>query len=205
MLKSQLLNFAMKTVSRAYMARSIIKEQLENKTVKSYVESIKEAALFAIEQKLKSQKKYEAEKKSQKKTSHTKEAKSAEKKTTRKSSIKPLKEIKSANAELILKALSKSPFKAVNINDEIHGKKTLAYLVWSLGMAKHCNLSQGMSTHDVCSLLYQTQKIEVYPINMSRLIHKNTHLFTQSGQISRTKTYILTKDGEKMFNEHYSN
>ncbi len=117
----------------------------------------------------------------------------------RKSSIRPAKEIGSFRADVILQKLQNGSFKMVSESDTLVGKKSLAYLVWALGHAELADLTEGVSVHDVSALLYRACKIELYPINISRVVYGNPNLVRQVGQEKRTKKYLLTKDGQAVF------
>lgn len=219
MLKEQLLDFAMKALTQAYETKERIKNNLKSDAVQSYVRSIKEAAVWVVEnqwQKLArseqvGEKAALGRKKSRINTSErvrnnkgasSKNASLAVKKE-RKSSIKPAKEIGSARADIILQMLKSDSSRIVKKTDALDGKKSLAYLVWALGHAERANVAEGISVHDVSALLYQACKIELYPINISRVVYGNTALVRQVGQEKRTKTYLLTTQGQAMFKEKF--
>ncbi|HXW53108.1 MAG TPA: hypothetical protein VEL47_03275, partial [Myxococcota bacterium] len=117
----------------------------------------------------------------------------------RKSSIRPAKEIGSERADVILRKLENGSFKLVAKSDSLDGKKSLAYLVWALGHAELADVTEGVSVHDVSALLYRACKIDLYPINISRVVYGNPVLVRQVGQEKRTKKYLLTKDGKAIF------
>ncbi len=206
MLKEQLLGLAIKALSRAQETTETLKKNLKSEMVQGYVKSIKDVAVWVIENRMQSEK-LRAE-------SHTQKSNPPSppqspmpelrvEKKPRKSSIRPAKEIASPPADMILKNLKKSKARIVKNNDELNGKKSLAYLVWALGHAERAKISEGLSVHDVSALLYRAGKIELYPINISRVVHSNEQLVRQVGQDKRTKTYLLTDLGEKTFKEKF--
>jgi hypothetical protein len=75
--------------------------------------------------------------------------------------------------------------------------------VWALGHAERASIKEGISVHDVSALLYKACKIDLYPINISRVVHSNEVLVRQAGQEKRTKTYLLTPTGAKIFKEKF--
>lgn len=208
MLKEQLLGFAMKALSQAYETKEIIKENLKGKTVQTYVRTFKDAAVWMVETQwqkfageVREQRRGSSKYRVEKSTGGNK-SKIVVKKE-RKSSIKPAKEIGSQKAGQILEMLKKDGSRLVKKNDMLESKKSLAYLVWALGHAERANLADGISVHDVSSLLYQSCKIELYPINVSRVVYGNTSLIKQVGQEKRTKTYLLTPQGQALFKEKF--
>lgn len=124
-------------------------------------------------------------------------------KKDRKTSIRPAKDIDSMRAKLILNALAHKPIRLALKDDEVDGKKSLACLIWALGQAEQSGIKEGMSVHDVSALLYHACKIELYPINVSRILHGNKKLVQQNGQFKRTKTYVLTADGKALFQQKF--
>lgn len=193
MLKEQLLALAAKAIVRANDTREKIKNRLNNQVLKYYVSSLKDAALWLIENRLKPETRSERS---------VKPANLVIKKE-RKSSIRPAKEIASNKAEIIIGMLKKDDSRLVKAKDQLLGKKSLAYLVWALGHAERASLKEGISVHDVSALLYKACKIDLYPINISRVVHSNEVLVRQAGQHKRTKTYLLTPTGSKIFKEKF--
>ncbi|OPZ20588.1 MAG: hypothetical protein BWZ03_00819 [bacterium ADurb.BinA186] len=208
MLKEQLLGLAIKAISRAHETKENLKKNLNSDAVQAYVKTVKDVAVWVIENRLKP----EAESKETNSNSDLKGFSSpsnpnttsmVREKKPRKTSIRPAKEIASVPAELILSSLKKNKARVVKKNDECNGKKSLAYLIWALGHADRAKIKDGISVHDVSALLYRAGKIELYPINISRVVHSNQALVRQVGQDKRTKTYLLTELGEKTFKEKF--
>jgi predicted transcriptional regulator len=180
MLKEQLLHFAMKAISQVQET----KERFKIRTVvKDYVKNIKEIALV-IEEKFGPKLVRKTKVKSKK----------------RKSSIKPVHEINSQAAEQILQMLKNNSCRLLDKADQIDGKKSLAYLLWALGHAERANIINGLSVHDVSALLYQACQIELYPINISRVVHSTTLVKKSEGH---TKTYTLTPKGQNLFKKKF--
>ncbi len=127
----------------------------------------------------------------------------SDQKKTRRSSIRPAKEIVSVHADTILKDVKKNEARLPKKNEELKGKKSLAYLVWALGHAHRAEIKQGISVHDVSALLYRANKIELYPINISRVLHTNGNLVRQISHYNRTKTYLLSEEGEHIFRDKF--
>jgi hypothetical protein len=213
MLKEQLFGFAMKTLSQAYDAKERIKNSIKDGTIHSYVQSIKNAAFLALEnqwQKFGYLKHAQGVMGTDKSHSMPKKAspKPPQKgvKTElkeRSSSIKPAKEISSKRADIVLNKLKADAARLVKKSDVIEGKKSLAYLVWALGHAERADLVEGISIHDVSALLYRACNIELYPINISRVIFGNAVLVRQISQEKRRKTYLLTPEGHALFKERF--
>lgn len=183
MLKEQLLGLAMKAIAQAYKTKERIKENLTKDKVKDYVQTIKQMTNLVVEDKNKST-----------------PVRSKTVTKTRKSSIKPVRDISSQSADQIVAMLKSDSSRLLTAKDEVDGKKSLAYLLWALGHAERANISQGISVHDVSALLYRACKIELYPINISRVVH--TPLVKQL-QKNRTKTYMLTAKGQSIFKEKF--
>lgn len=205
MLKEQLLGFAIKALSQAYETKERIKESLQGESVKTYVRTVKDVAKVLVEKQLQRV----ANAGESRRTSSKSRSMGTGNKSTmtvkkeRKSSIKPAKEIGSQKALQILETLKTDSCRLVKKNDTIDGKKSLAYLVWALGHAERAKLTDGISVHDVTALLYQSCKIELYPINVSRVVYGNSLLIKQVGQEKRTKTYLLTPEGQALFKEKF--
>jgi hypothetical protein len=201
MLKDELTALALKAIARAHDTRERIKNKLNLELVYYYAQSLKDAAKWLIENRLQTERV---------KSLITKKTRDPRKKVQnlvvkkeRKSSIRPAKEIASNRADAILSMLKKDSVVLVKSKDQLLGKKSLAYLVWALGHAERASLKEGISVHDVSALLYKACKIELYPINISRVVHSNEELVRQAGQEKRTKTYLLTPAGEKIFKEKF--
>jgi hypothetical protein len=217
MLKEQLLAFAMKAISKAHESKELIKQKLNTDLVQDYVEGLKDALIWMVDKRLtkdssvhsKATKTKERKKQEPKKAALSKktvkeakvEAQTSPK--SRKSSIKPVKEIKSIRAERILELIKKDAARMVKKADTLEGKKSLAHLVWALGHAERAKMAEGISVHDVSSLLYKAAKIELYPINISRVVHSHANLVRQVSQEKRSKTYLLTENGERVFKEKF--
>lgn len=192
MLKEQLMNIALQAIKRAYEAKERLKRNVANSAIDTYLRSLKDTALFIIEHRLQ-----------QWKTDPSSPLSRRKIKKERKSSIKPAKEIGSTKADIILKKISEDKARLVKRNDSLDGKTSLAYLVWALGHAKRASISEGVSVHDVSALLYRACNIELYPINISRVVYGNANLVRQVSQQKRTKTYLLTPEGEAAFKEKF--
>ncbi len=195
MLKEQLLVFATKAISQVYETKERIKNNLNVDLVQNYVRNIKDVASKVVETQL------------NKKAAPKKRAVKVKKKVevsvkTRKSSIKPVKEISSKSADKILAKLKKDEVRMPSDKDEVDGKKSLAYLLWALGHAERANIKEGISVHDVSALLYRSNQIELYPINISRVVY-GTSLVRQVSKESRTKTYLLSPEGQILFKKKY--
>lgn len=196
MLKEQLLGLAMKAFSQVQETKERIKNNLNAEIVQNYVKSFKEMASLVIEERLRKQKKRA---KIARKTIQQKIDLPIKR---RKSSIKPVKDISSEMADLILQRLENDQARMVGASDEVEGKKSLAYLLWALGQAERANIKEGISVHDVSALLYRACKIELYPINISRVVF-GTPLVKQANKGGRTKTYLLTPEGQSLFKKKY--
>lgn len=212
MLKEQLFGFAINALTRAYEAKEQIKKNLKSDFIKSYVQGFRQTALLILESHFNEQRERSEtlRKKPAKKDSQTVRGKASLLKVTkpikapkvRKSSIRQAKEIHSDRAETILQALAKGQDLKIK-SDELNAKKSLSCLIWALGQAEHAQISQGISVHDVSALLYKAHNINLYPINISRVVHSNELLVKQAGQANRTKTYVLTDEGLRVFNEKF--
>jgi hypothetical protein len=208
MLKEQLLGLALKALSRAQETTETLKKNINSDLVQGYVKSIKDIAVWVVENRLQSEK--DRVSPAQKSTEEMVQSKPVVptkpitvQKKARKTSIRPAKEIASPQADAILQSLKKTKARIIKTNDELNGKKSLAYLVWALGHAERAKLKDGISVHDVSALLYRAGNIELYPINISRVVHSNEQLVRQVGQDKRTKNYLLTDLGEKTFKEKF--
>jgi len=119
------------------------------------------------------------------------------KKSTRKVTSKRL--IESPRAEKILANIKVNKLKLIKKGEKIGGKPSLAGLVWALSHAEKSQIDEGISVHDISALLYKAAKIEMYPINISRMVHDNQSLIRQVSQEKRTKRYLLTSKGHNAF------
>ncbi len=198
MFREQLLGLAARTISQAYETKERVKNNLNRESVQNYVQTIKDVAVGVVEHQWQKIRNFERV------IRDAKAHKNGEQhKKTRKSSIRPAKEIGSSKADIVLKALKDSGARLVDKHESINGKMSLAYLVWALGHAERAGIAEGISVHDVCALLYRACKIELYPINVSRVVYGNALLVHQVGQQGRTKNYLLTKEGMTLFQEKY--
>jgi hypothetical protein len=124
-------------------------------------------------------------------------------KKTRKSSIRAAQQIRSSKADLIVTMLKKDSSSLLKVDDELMGKKSLAYVIWALGHADRARIKEGVSIHDLSALLYKACNINLYPINISRVLYKNENLVRQASQEKKTKTYVLTPAGKQIFKEKF--
>lgn len=194
MLKEQLLSLAIKAVSDVHQIKERIYSNFTPEKVQSHVQNLRSVAAMLL------RKNFPAVIQEFTKSASTTSAEIVQK---RKSSVKPAKEISSFKAEIILKHLKTSSHRIAKKSDSIQGKKSLAYLIWALGHAERCQITEGISIHDVSALLYRACKIELYPINISRVVYGNTALVRQVSQDRRTKTYLLTPEGLELFNDKF--
>ncbi len=118
--------------------------------------------------------------------------------TKKMSSVRSGKKISSTFAAQMLTELKNKKMKVVSEAAEINGKKSLAWVVWALGVADKTKMQEGISIHDVSSLLYHAAKIEIYPINVSRMVHDNDQYIRQVSQDKKTKRYLLTDEGRAL-------
>lgn len=201
MLKEQMINLAAKALSKVNETKEIMQNTiLQDQSIKKYLKGLQKAAKWLAEQDLDNNKQV----KKNIKKSHKAEVKLNLESKERKSSIKPIKEISSTKADMILNLIKNNNFKIINKTDELDGKKSLAYLIWALGNAERANISEGISVHDISSLLYKTSSIELYPINISRVLKSNISFIRKTGQDKRTKTYLLSSHGKKIFDKKFS-
>lgn len=201
MLKEQMINLAAKALSKVNETKEIMQNTiLQDQSIKKYLKGLQKAARWLAEQDLDNNKQI----KKNIKKSHKAEVKLNLESKERKSSIKPIKEISSTKADMILNLIKNNNFKIINKTDELDGKKSLAYLIWALGNAERANISEGISVHDISSLLYKTSSIELYPINISRVLKSNISFIRKTGQDKRTKTYLLSSQGKKIFDKKFS-
>lgn len=208
MLKEQILNLATSAIVRAFEAQEKIKTKFSKSVAASYLTRLKKVAINAAMAGMSDDEKNNLNPlqhvRNDAKISYKKQKITSLRphKKERKSSIKPAKEIKSDKADSILRTLKKEP-RALLAAEDLNNKKSLACLVWALGHAERASLSQGISIHDVSALLYKAHNINLYPINISRVVHCNELLVRQAGKENRTKTYLLTDAGMKLFREKF--
>jgi hypothetical protein len=208
MLKEQLFGFAINAITRVNETKEKIKKSLKSEIVQNYVLGLRQAAIQLIEQRLN---RYKSASENLRKASVHKQTNYAKEKITRKytikkarkSSIRQAKEINSERAETILSMLQQEHKVHAKDNTELSAKRSLDCLIWALGQATRAELNNGISVHDVSALLYKAHNINLYPINISRVVHSNESLVKQSSQASRTKTYLLTDAGMRVFNEKF--
>jgi hypothetical protein len=108
------------------------------------------------------------------------------------------KKIQSNRATQIIDFLKTQNLRVVDENAEVAGKKSLAWVMWALSVADQTQMQDGISVHDVSALLYHAAQIEIYPINVSRMVHDHTQYIRQASQEKRTKRYLLTDEGRKL-------
>ncbi len=118
--------------------------------------------------------------------------------TKKRSSVRSGKKISSTFASQMLTELKSQQMGVVSEAAVINGKKSLAWVVWALGIAEKTKMQEGISVHDVSSLLYHAAQIEIYPINVSRMVHDNSQYIRQVSQDKKTKRYLLTDEGKKL-------
>ncbi len=121
--------------------------------------------------------------------------KSNNKPVKRKLSVRPARQIHSERSEQILRILRDQNGTIVDKNAEVSGKSSLACILWALHAADQAEMKDGVSIHDVSALLFKAAKVELYPINVSRMVHDHTNLIHQVSQEMRTKRYALTDAG----------
>lgn len=212
MLKEQLFGLAIKALSEAHENKERIKNLVKSKALSEHVRTIKDTARSLVKTGLEilEGSAHERDEVQPKKNTgrsvrkKTKEAPASSIKKERKSSIKPICEIDSKRADIILKMIKTNQSTVVKKTDAIEGKKSLAYLVWALGHAENAHLSEGISVHDVSALLYRASNIELYPINISRVVYGNKTLIRQVGRQKRTKTYLLSDEGKERFKKFFA-
>lgn len=108
------------------------------------------------------------------------------------------KQISSPRANRILKTIQEQKIPVVRRNSVLLGKRSLASVVWALSAAEKSEIKEGVSVHDISALLFKAAGIEIYPINVSRMLHDNGDLIKQVTQEKRTKRYLLTDKGHEM-------
>lgn len=214
MLREQLFGFAINALTRAYETKERLKRNLKSEMVQSYVQGLKQAAISLIEQRLYQ---HEANSEHLRRTRSSATAKKEDPQETggsakvtrkykvkkaRKSSIRQARDINSERADAILTMLGtdeSGPEGMLPLN----AQRSLDCLIWALGQATRAQLPNGISVHDVSALLYKAHNINLYPINISRVVHSNEILVRQAGQANRTKTYLLTDAGMRVFEEKF--
>lgn len=205
MLREQLFGFAINALTRAYMTKEKIKKNLKSDIVQNYVQGLKQAAIALIEQRLYKQTNSEHLRRTKNTASSDVQAKTTRKytvKKTRKSSIRQARDISSVKADTILSNLGSEETRQKDLL-LLNAQRSLDCLIWALGQAARAELQSGISVHDVSALLYKAHKINLYPINISRVVHSNELLVRQAGQANRTKTYLLTDAGMRVFLEKF--
>lgn len=120
-------------------------------------------------------------------------------KLIRKVKPKSGKAFKSLRAEKVQKTVKQKDTKILVKGATISGKKTVAQVVWALGHANKAGVKEGLSLHDMSSLLDASAGVKLYPVNVSRVVHHNNDLIKLSSQEKRTKRYALTDAGIKAF------
>jgi hypothetical protein len=112
-------------------------------------------------------------------------------------SSRSAKGFRSERASQIWQRLQVQGARVVSDSAEIDGKKSLAWVMWAIGTAEESAIPDGISVHDVSALLFHAAKIQIYPINVSRMVHDHAHYIRQASQEKRTKRYLLTDEGRK--------
>ncbi len=113
-------------------------------------------------------------------------------------SVRSGKEIESERATKILSDLKAQGKPVIHKNAEVDGKKSLAWVMWALHSAEQAKVEEGISVHDISSLLFHAAKIEIYPINVSRMLHDHEGYIRQVSMEKRTKRYLLTEAGKSL-------
>lgn len=104
--------------------------------------------------------------------------------------------VNSERADHIYSRLAQQPL-GIPAEENVTGKKSLAWVLWALKTADDAEYKDGISVHDVSALVYQAAKVELYPINVSRVVHNHTQYIQQVSQEKKTKRYLLTDAGLK--------
>lgn len=109
--------------------------------------------------------------------------------------------IKSERSEKILELLKKNSKnnKSYDSKQILKNQKSLGQVMWSLSMAQKAKINEGISPHDMSSLLEKTAELKLYPINISRTIYKHQDLIALKSQEKKTKRYALTPKGKREF------
>ncbi|MEI6805895.1 MAG: hypothetical protein WCK49_05250 [Myxococcaceae bacterium] len=108
---------------------------------------------------------------------------------------KSFEPIHSERAERIMDRLTQQSLRVIHEDAEVAGKKSLAWVLWAFKNAADAEYRDGISVHDVSALVYKAAKIELYPINVSRVVHNYTDYIQQVSQDKKTKRYLLTEQG----------
>lgn len=108
---------------------------------------------------------------------------------------KSFEPIRSDRADKIYDRLAQHSFELMPEDAEIAGKKSLAWVMWAFKTAAESDYKDGISVHDVSALVYRAAKVELYPINVSRVVHNHTDYIKQVSQDKKTKRYLLTEAG----------
>ena len=111
---------------------------------------------------------------------------------------KTFEPVRSERAEHIYKSRlsSQQPLHVFHDAPDASGKKSLAWVLWALKTAGS-EYTDGISVHDVSALVYRAAQVELYPINVSRVVHNHTKYIRQVSQEKKTKRYLLTEEGQK--------
>lgn len=112
--------------------------------------------------------------------------------------VKSFRPIHSDRAQKIFDRVQGQTLKTLGHDSEVEGKKSLAWVLWAFKTAADANYEDGISVHDVSALVYQAGKVELYPINISRVVHKHSQYIRQVSQDKKTKRYLLTDEGVKV-------
>lgn len=108
---------------------------------------------------------------------------------------KSFEPIYSERADQIYNRLYPNNLKLMHHDAELDGKKSLAWILWAFKAAQDASVHDGISVHDVSALVYQVARVELYPINVSRMVHGHSHYIQQVSQEKKTKRYLLTEAG----------
>ena len=108
---------------------------------------------------------------------------------------KAFEPIRSERADRIYDRLGQNSLKVIHEDAEVAGKKNLAWVMWAFKNAAEAEYKDGISVHDVSALIYRAAKVELYPINVSRVVHNHTDFIRQVSQDKKTKRYLLTEAG----------
>lgn len=108
---------------------------------------------------------------------------------------KAFEPIHSERADKIYDRWAQHSLKVIHEDAEVAGKKSLAWVMWAFKNAAEAEYQDGISVHDVSALVYRAAKVELYPINVSRVVHNHTDYIRQVSQDKKTKRYLLTEVG----------
>ncbi|MES2503677.1 MAG: hypothetical protein V4534_02240 [Myxococcota bacterium] len=125
------------------------------------------------------------------------EAKTSEKKLDNLKISKSFEPIYSERADQIYRRLHPHDLPLLHQEAELDGKRSLAWILWAFKAADDAAYYDGISVHDVSALVFQAAEVELYPINVSRMVHSHNHYIKQVSQDKKTKRYLLTEDGLK--------